>query len=642
MRTTLKKGTRGAGNGNGSGVVPAVALDLPFEPSPRSGYRMPRRNPLVVVGKFFLWVVIVLLVVAGGLAGGVQLYFDYSVAAIRPHTREVKEAQKFLAEPVPGQPAVAILIGYDQRFGRDAVLGSRSDTVMLLRADPKKKVVTLLSFPRDLAVDIVGCRGHSAFHGRINEAYTYCGPRGTLQTVKQLTGIPINYMITVNFRAFTKIVDRLGGVYLDIDRRYFNDNAGASGGSGYAKINLKPGYQKLDGSRALDFVRYRHTDSDLYRVVRQQEFVKAFKQQISSTWSVLQLPGMVNTITQNVEVAKGGKKELEPGEVRGYAKLLYELPAGNFQQVELEGIFQEEGSFELGVSDESLDEAVQRFLRPDANAPDKAISAATGRKPKGPQGPPASTVTLEVQNGNGELGAAADATYLLGRRGYQAVNGSNADSFDYFHTLILYDPLQADAKLAAEGVGLLFGDADIREAAPDDGLETMLRVIVGETFQGTLAPSPRDTTPEHKPPAVVRDDGSIVPVLRPIQRKLDFTLYLPTIREQTSVLSEDEGVRAYRVDKHRALRLTYRTSTNEYWGIQETSWTDPPILGGATLVRTIKGREYKLYLSGSKLHMVAFEENGATYWVVNTLLNRLSNETMLAIARGLRPLGGAR
>jgi LCP family protein required for cell wall assembly len=642
MRTTLKRGTRGATDGNGYGAVAGIPPDLPVEPSPRSGYRMPRRNPLLVVGGFLLRIVVLLLVVAGGLAGGVELYFDYSVAAVRPHTREVKEAQKILAAPIPGQPATAIVIGYDKRFGPESVLGSRSDTVMLLRADPKKKVVTLLSFPRDLTVDIPGCRGHPAFHGRINEAYTYCGPRGTLQTVRALTGIPINYMITVNFRAFTKIVDKLGGVYLDIDRRYFNDNSGLGAGSTYATINLRPGYQKLRGTQALDFVRYRHTDSDLYRVVRQQEFMKAFKQQISSTWSVFQLPGIVNTITENVEVAKGGKQELEPSEVRGYAKLLYELPAGNFQQVQIEGIFQEPGSFELGVSDESLDVAVGRFLHPDVNAPEKAISAATGRKPPGAQGPPASEVTVEVQNGNGQAGAAADATYLLGQRGYQAVNGSNADTFDYFHTTILYDALLPDAEAAAEGVGALFGDAEIQEAPAGAGLETMLRVIVGKTFQGTLGPAPQDTTPKHEPPAVESDGGAAVPLLRPLQRRAGFRLYVPAVVEETSSLSDEDGVRSYRIDGHGAVRLTYLTSTNEYWGIQQTSWTDPPILGGPTLVRTINGREYRLYLSGSKLHMVSFEENGATYWVVNTLLNRLSNETMLAIAKGLRPLGKRR
>jgi LCP family protein required for cell wall assembly len=638
MRTTLKKGTRGAGDGNGFGGA-TLPPGLSVEPSPRSSYRVPRRNPLLVVGKFFFRMVVLLLVLAGGLAGGVELYFDYSVAAIRPHSREVKEAQKILAAPVPGEPATAIVIGYDKRFGPQSVHGSRSDTVMLLRADPKRNVVTLLSFPRDLAVDIPGCRDQPAFHGRINEAYTYCGPRGTLQTVRQLTGIPINYMITVNFRAFTKIVDRLGGVFLDIDRRYFNDNSGLGPGSTYATIDLRPGYQKLSGREALDFVRYRHTDSDLYRVVRQQDFVKAFKQQISSTWSVFQLPGIVNTITENVEVAKGGKQELEPGEVRGYAKLLYELPAGNFQQVQIEGIYSEPGSFLLGASEESIDDAVRRFLHPDVSAPEKAISAATGKNPRGPQGPPPSEVTVEVLNGNGRVGAAADATYLLGQRGYQAVNGSNADSFNYFHTTILYDGLQNGARPAAEAVGTLFGDAEIREAPPDAGLETMLRVIVGKTFQGTLGPAPEDTTPKHEPPAVTSEGGAAAPQLRPLQRRAGFRLYTPTVIEETSSLSDEDGVRGYRVDGHGAVRLTYLTSTNEYWGIQEMSWTDPPILGGPTLVRTIKGREYSLYFSGSKLHMVSFEENGAVYWVVNTLLNRLSNETLLAIAKGLQPLG---
>ena len=637
MRTTLKKGTRGAANGNGY-VAPGDLAAASVEPSPRSLYSVPRRNPVVVVGKFFFWVIVLLLVLAGGLAGGVELYFDYSVAAVRPHSREVKEAQKILAEPIPGQPATAIVIGYDKRFGPETVVGSRSDTVMLLRADPKRKVLTLLSFPRDLVVSIPGCEGHPAFTGRINEAYTYCGPRGTLQTVRQLTGIPINYMITVNFRAFTKIVDKVGGVYMDVDRRYFNDNAGLAPGTTYARINLHPGYQKLTGTQALDFVRYRHTDSDLYRVVRQQEFVKAFKQQISSTWSVFQLPGIVNTITQNVEVAKGGKRELEPGEVRGYAKLLYELPAGNFQQVPLDGIYQQPGTYELGVDETSLDEAVQRFLHPDVDASEKAVNAATGRKPKGPQGPPPSEVSIEVLNGNGTLGAAADATYLLGQRGYQALNGSNADSFDYFHTTILYDGAQADGKAAADGVAALFGDAEIEEAPADAGLTTTLRVILGKTFQGTLGPAPADSTPKHEPPAVTSDGGTVVPLLRPLQRRADFRLYVPTLREQSSSLSDEDGSRLYALDRHKALRLTFVTSTNEYWGIQETSWTDPPVLGSPTVVRRIKGREYRLYLSGSKLHMVAFEESGAVYWVVNTLQNRLSNETMLAIAKGLRPM----
>jgi hypothetical protein len=94
------------------------------------------------------------------------------------------------------------------------------------------------------------------------------------------------------------------------------------------------------------------------------------------------------------------------------------------------------------------------------------------------------------------------------------------------------------------------------------------------------------------------------------------------------------------VGDHEAVRLVYETAGAEYWGIQQIAWDDPPILDGASVQRRIKGRDYGLYFDGPKLHMIAFRENGASYWVMNTLLNRLSNETMLAIAKGLKPLRG--
>jgi hypothetical protein len=114
-------------------------------------------------------------------------------------------------------------------------------------------------------------------------------------------------------------------------------------------------------------------------------------------------------------------------------------------------------------------------------------------------------------------------------------------------------------------------------------------------------------------------------------------LLTPTVRDVNSVLSTDEPARAYRIDDHDAFRLVYRMGSGEYWGIQQTTWTDAPILDGPSVIQTVKGRQYKLFFDGPKLHMVAFEENGTVYWVVNTLLDRLNNETMLAIAKGLKP-----
>jgi LCP family protein required for cell wall assembly len=645
MRTTLKKRSRRSANGNGAyppGPPPLLEPPLRAPPPPpsapaalsdRSFYRV-RRNPLKLLATGVMWLVVLVLVAVGALAGGVKLYFDYSVAAVRPTSEEVKEAVKDLDVLVPGRPAVAIVIGYDKRPGESSA--GRSDTVMLLRADPEKEALTMLSFPRDLVVEHAGCEGHPPWSGRINEAYAYCGPRGTLTTVKKLTGVPINYMITVNFRAFTNIVDKLDGVYMDVDRRYFNDNSGASVGGTYAKIDLKPGYQHLNGRQALDFVRYRHTDSDLYRVVRQQEFVKALKQRISSAWDIFQLPGIVKTVTENIEVGKGGGKELSSGEVLKYANLAYTLPAGNFQQVPLEGV---SGYFELEIAESSLDDAVRRFMNPDVSASEKAINVATGKKPKAENTPPPSQVGIEVLNGSGVAGAADEATVLLGRIGYEAENGGNAENFDYFRTVVQYEPEIPKAKAAAQAVADLFGDAEVQAAPPDKPLVTMVRVILGKTFQGTLGPAPADDTPERQRPEVVEDRTSIAPALRALRRKVDFQIMVPNVREKTSSIDDDEGIRAYKLDDRRALRLTYHTSSNEFWGIQQTSWEDPPILGEPTLERTIRGRNYKLFFSGARLRIVAFEQDGGVYWVVNTLRNKLSNETMLAIARGMQPLG---
>ncbi len=130
--------------------------------------------------------------------------------------------------PSPGKATNALIVGYDTRKGAEADVG-RSDTVMLLRADPNNDTISLLSFPRDLVVDHPGCRAHpTPWRDRINTAYTFCGPSGTAKTVRALTGLPINYVITVDFHGFKQIVDKVGGVYVDVDQRYYNADSAAS------------------------------------------------------------------------------------------------------------------------------------------------------------------------------------------------------------------------------------------------------------------------------------------------------------------------------------------------------------------------------------------------------------------------------
>ncbi len=161
-----------------------------------------------------------------------------------------------------------LLIGSDHRFqsARDDV---HSDTIILARIDATHHRISLLSIPRDLYVPIAG-------HGedRINDAFTLGGAGLLIKTVREVFGVRIDHFVEVNFAGFRKLVDMLGGIYVPVDQRYLNRNVGTIG-TNYADIDLQPGYQKLNGVQALEYARFRHTDSDFYRAARQQLFLRA-------------------------------------------------------------------------------------------------------------------------------------------------------------------------------------------------------------------------------------------------------------------------------------------------------------------------------------------------------------------------------
>ncbi len=645
MRTTLKRGIgRGAAvNGNGRAVLPPGAL------SPITIYRQPEpppRSRWAFVRTALAWAGVALLVVIGSAAGGAYLWFHQSVADVVASTPDVKVAAKRLDVALPGQPATALVIGYDKRAGEGKGVQSRSDTVMLVRADPETKSISMMSFPRDLFVQI-HCPGRTPFGARINNAYATCGTKGTLETVRKLTGLPINYLITVNFRGFRQLVDATGGIWIDVDRRYFNDRGGDFG---YATINLFPGYQKLGGYQALDFVRYRHTDSDLYRVARQQLFVRAFKDQIKANTGAFDLPKVIKTITKNVEVGVGGNSELDGKTVLEYALFAYSLPPGHFFQSKIEGL-EETSGFDILAPEANIQKAVQEFSHPDVESPQKATQVALNEKPKpsATKAPPPRETTITVLNGNGVTGSAGTASYLLSQRAYQMVyppdgKNANAPNWEYFKTRIHYDKSQAGAVAAAKKVATLFGTDDVvaldaKVGALSNG--AMLTVIVGQTFHGTLAEAPVDKTPQRQPANVAPGADASVAYLRERARKVPFKLMVPTVLERSSWIDRERPVRLYRIDpdgKHKTIRLTYKTGANEYWGVQMTDWEEAPALSERNFVRSIGGRTYELHYTGPKLHMVVLRQGGASYWVVNTLLDSLSNETMLAIAKGLKPL----
>jgi polyisoprenyl-teichoic acid--peptidoglycan teichoic acid transferase len=178
-----------------------------------------------------------------------------------------------LATTDPGRPQTLLILGSDRRPKNnvEGAGGSRSDTIMLVRLDPDKKATAIMSLPRDLKVEIPG-------HGtdKINAAYELGGPALTTKTVKRITGLAINHVINVHFNGFWRAVNAVGCVYTDIDRRYYNDSAE------YSYINVQPGYQRLCGTKALQYVRFRHEDTDIVRAARQQDFLRQAKQQITA------------------------------------------------------------------------------------------------------------------------------------------------------------------------------------------------------------------------------------------------------------------------------------------------------------------------------------------------------------------------
>ena len=152
-------------------------------------------------------------------------------------------------------------------MGEDNVDGSRrSDTILFATVDIDDKNMRVLSLPRDTRVEIPG-------HGvqKLNHAFAYGGPDLLKATVEKYLGQPILYYVTVDYDSFPAVVDILGGVEIDVQKRMrYVDRAGK------LDINIQPGPQVMNGITALHFVRFRHDAlGDIGRVHRQQQFIKA-------------------------------------------------------------------------------------------------------------------------------------------------------------------------------------------------------------------------------------------------------------------------------------------------------------------------------------------------------------------------------
>lgn len=182
--------------------------------------------------------------------------------------------------PVTGEAINILLLGSDRRPGES--WQTRSDAIMVVRLEPARQRVALLSFPRDLLVSIPGVG-----YARINSATVYGdmypdlggGTELARATVGGLLGVPIHHVVRADFNAFITAVDAIGGIDLVVEKELY-DPQYPTMDYGYTVAHFFPGPQHLDGQTALMYARLRHADSDYHRARRQQQVVQAIMQRV--------------------------------------------------------------------------------------------------------------------------------------------------------------------------------------------------------------------------------------------------------------------------------------------------------------------------------------------------------------------------
>ena len=169
-----------------------------------------------------------------------------------------------------------LLMGADTRPAERGVNRPRSDSIMLLMADPTNHQASVLSIPRDLYVDIPGYGLN-----RVNTAYFFGGGPLAMETTQYNLGIRVNHYALIEFDVFVTLVDEIGGIDVNVSKTIY-DPSYPSADYGYDPFYIEAGLQHLDGATALKYARTRHTDSDFNRAVRQQDILFAIREKVLS------------------------------------------------------------------------------------------------------------------------------------------------------------------------------------------------------------------------------------------------------------------------------------------------------------------------------------------------------------------------
>ncbi|MCE5203454.1 MAG: LCP family protein [Actinomycetia bacterium] len=365
-------------------------------------------------------------------------------------------------QETPSEPFYLLLTGNDKRPGEKA---ARADTIILAKVDPKQKKVWLLSIPRDTRVEIPG-------HGvdKINASKFYGGNALLVDTVKQFTGLPVNYYMDINFRGFVSAVDTIGGVWVDVDVPIDDWKADMSPDNSAAKI--EPGYQLLDGYHALTYVRSRDfPDADFTRMRHQQEFFKALAAQMSKPGNFLKIPTVVTGISKHIS------STMPVGDMVRLAQALQGIKGDDIQTATITGEWKSPYVWPDEERKAFLIDAMRNSRSFEETAPaTQAIVPAT--------------VSVTVRNGAGISGVAASAADVLKRAGFDVSEVGNANQFVYEKTLVVYNE---NDKAMAQTVAAALPTAELVPSRGMYAFNTDILVVVGKdwasvTASGTVTP----------------------------------------------------------------------------------------------------------------------------------------------------------
>jgi LCP family protein required for cell wall assembly len=360
------------------------------------------------------------------------------------------------------EPFNVLLLGIDQRDDERALgIPARSDTMILVRIDPRAKSAGIISFPRDLWVEIPGYG-----QGRLNTAYTYGelykveggGPGLAKRTIEHNFGLRVDYYARVDFHGFEQIVDTLGGIVIDVERP-IKDDEYPTEDYGVERVYIPAGLQFMDGRLALRYARSRHSDNDFGRMRRQQRVLFAVRQRALQLNMLPRAPALVGQAREMVAT------DFSLGQLVRLAKLAQQIDSSRVNSMVIDTSFVRESRLPDGAY----------ILLPDKERIRRALNAlVAGMNPE-------QAARIEVLNGSGRPGLAADTAKFLLNLGYEVTRIDDADRSDYTETVLevfggrhsLADDLAATLRLPRWTV------REGRRAEDDIDV----RIIVGREFR---------------------------------------------------------------------------------------------------------------------------------------------------------------